>query len=136
MTEPAERYMGSSVPRKEDSALLTGRANWTDNIKLPGMLNMAVLRSPYAHAKIMHVDVSGALSQPGVVAAFTGEDLTEEWAVGIPCGWPVTEDIKTPDHWPLARGEVNHASSWRSTATGPRTLWNISRLTTSPWRWW
>jgi carbon-monoxide dehydrogenase large subunit len=109
MTEPAERYMGSSVPRKEDSALLTGRANWTDNIKLPGMLNMAVLRSPYAHAKIMHVDVSGALSQPGVVAAFTGEDLTEEWAVGIPCGWPVTEDIKTPDHWPLARGEVNHA---------------------------
>src|SRR3954469_2758818 len=109
MTEMAERYMGSSVPRKEDPALLTGRANWTDNIKLPGMLHMSVLRSPYAHARITNVDVSGALEQPGVVAAFTGEDLADEWTIGIPCGWPVTEDIKTPDHWPLARGEVNHA---------------------------
>lgn len=108
MTETAERYMGSSVPRKEDAALLTGRANWTDNIKLPGMLHMSMFRSPYAHAKITHLDVSKALEQPGVVAAFTGEDLAGEWAVGIPCGWPVTEDMKTPDHWPLARGEVNH----------------------------
>ena len=108
MTEAAERYIGSSVPRKEDPALLTGRANWTDNIKLPGMLHMAVLRSPYAHAKITHVDVSNALEQPGVVAAFTGEDLADEWVVGIPCGWPVTEDINIPDHWPIARGEVNH----------------------------
>ena len=109
MTEAAERYMGSSVPRKEDPALLTGRANWTDNIRLPGMLHMGVLRSPFAHAKLTNVDVSGALNHPGVVAAFTGEDLAEEWVIGIPCGWPVTEDIKTPDHWPLARGEVNHA---------------------------
>ncbi len=108
MTETVERYMGSSVPRKEDPALLTGRANWTDNIKLPGMLHFSVLRSSYAHARITHVNVSAALEQPGVVAAFTGEDLAEEWAIGIPCGWPVTEDIKLPDHWPLARGEVNH----------------------------
>jgi carbon-monoxide dehydrogenase large subunit len=108
MAETVERYVGSSVPRKEDPALLTGRANWTDNIKLPEMLHVSVLRSPYAHAKVTRVDVSGALEQPGVVAAFTGEDLADEWVVGIPCGWPVTEDIKTPDHWPLARGEVNH----------------------------
>ncbi|MCA1718100.1 MAG: xanthine dehydrogenase family protein molybdopterin-binding subunit, partial [Actinobacteria bacterium] len=108
MAETVERYVGSSVPRKEDPALLTGRANWTDNIKLPEMLHVGVLRSPYAHAEVTRVDVSGALEQPGVVAAFTGEDLADEWAVGIPCGWPVTEDIKVPDHWPLARGEVNH----------------------------
>ncbi len=108
MAETVERYVGSSVPRKEDPALLTGRANWTDNIKLPEMLHVSVLRSPYAHAKVTRVDVSGALEQPGVVAAFAGEDLADEWVVGIPCGWPVTEDIKTPDHWPLARGEVNH----------------------------
>jgi len=108
MAETVERYVGSSVPRKEDPALLTGRANWTDNIKLPEMLHVSVLRSPYAHAKVTCVDVSGALEQPGVVAAFTGEDLADEWVVGIPCGWPVTEDIKVPDHWPLARGEVNH----------------------------
>ncbi|CAN5621002.1 molybdopterin-dependent oxidoreductase [soil metagenome] len=108
MTETAERYMGSSVPRKEDPLLLTGRGNFTDDIKLPGMLHMVVLRSPLAHARITNVDVSAALEQPGVVAAFTGEELAEEWVVGIPTGWPVTEDIKTPDHWPLARDEVNH----------------------------
>ena len=108
MAETVERYVGSSVPRKEDPVLLTGRANWTDNIKLPEMLHVSLLRSPYAHAKITRIDVSGALEQPGVVAAFTGEDLADEWVVGVPCGWPVTEDIKLPDHWPLARGEVNH----------------------------
>jgi carbon-monoxide dehydrogenase large subunit len=46
MTETARRYMGNSVPRKEDPEFLTGHANWTDNIKLPGMLHMALLRSP------------------------------------------------------------------------------------------
>ncbi len=108
MTETAGRYTGTSVPRKEDPDLITGRGNFTDDIKLPGMLHMAVLRSPFAHAKITNIDVSGALEQPGVVAAFTGDDLAGEWVVGIPCGWPVTEDIKMPDHYPLARGEVNH----------------------------
>nr|MBA3793439.1 xanthine dehydrogenase family protein molybdopterin-binding subunit [Rubrobacter sp.] len=109
MTETARRYMGSSVLRKEDPALLTGHAGFTDDIHLPGMLHFALLRSPHAHAKLLSVDVSAARERPGVVAVFTGEDLAEEWAIGIPTGWPVTEDIKIPDHWPLARGEVNHA---------------------------
>ena len=109
MTETAQRYMGSSVLRKEDPALLTGHAGFTDDIHLPGMLHFALLRSPHAHAKVLSVDVSAARERPGVVAVFTGEDLAEEWAIGIPTGWPVTEDIKIPDHWPLARGEVNHA---------------------------
>jgi carbon-monoxide dehydrogenase large subunit len=107
VTEAPEKYVGGGVPRKEDPALVTGRANWTDNIKLPGMLHMAVLRSPFAHAKITHLDVSGALEQPGVTAAYTGEDLAPYWNAPMPCAWPVTEDIKIPDHWPLARGEVN-----------------------------
>ena len=72
------------------------------------MLHLALLRSPFAHAKITHIDVSAALGQPGVVAAFTGEDLADEWAIGIPCGWQVTEDLKMPDHWPIAKDEVNH----------------------------
>ncbi|MDQ3238338.1 MAG: xanthine dehydrogenase family protein molybdopterin-binding subunit [Actinomycetota bacterium] len=107
MTEAPERYVGGGVPRKEDPALVTGRANWTDNIKLPGMLHMSVLRSPFAHAKITHLDVSDALEQPGVVAAFTGNDLAELWKAPMPCAWPVTEDIKMPDHWPLAKDEAN-----------------------------
>ena len=109
MTETAQRYMGSSVLRKEDPALLTGQARFTDDLHLPGMLHFALLRSPHAHAKVLSVDASAARERPGVVAVFTGEDLAGEWAIGIPTGWPVTEDIKIPDHWPLARGEVNHA---------------------------
>lgn len=109
MTETGRRYMGSSVLRKEDPALLTGQADFTDDIRLPGMLHFALLRSPHAHARIRSIDVSAAKERPGVVAVFTGDDLAGEWAVGIPTGWPVTEDIKIPDHWPLARGEVNHA---------------------------
>ena len=108
MTETARRYMGNSVPRKEDPALLEGRATFTDDIRLPGMLHIAVLRSPHAHARITSIDASAARDFPGVVEVFTGEDLAEEWAIGVPCGWPVTEDTKMPDHWPLARGEVNH----------------------------
>jgi aerobic carbon-monoxide dehydrogenase large subunit len=80
MTEMARRYMGNSVPRKEDPAFLTGHANWTDNIKLPGMLHMALLRSPYAHARITSIDVSAAEEQPGVVAVYTDEDLPPTWA--------------------------------------------------------
>jgi carbon-monoxide dehydrogenase large subunit len=101
--------MGNSVLRKEDPPLLTGQASFTDDIRLPGMLHFALLRSPHAHARIRSIDASAAMERPGVVAVFTGEDLTGEWAIGIPTGWPVTEDIKIPDHWPLARGEVNHA---------------------------
>ena len=52
MTEMARRYMGNSVPRKEDPTLLTGHSNFTDDIRLPGMLHMGFLRSPYAHARI------------------------------------------------------------------------------------
>ena len=109
MTETARRYMGNSVLRKEDPALVTGHTNFTDEIRLPGTLHFALLRSPHAHAKVTNIDISAAKERPGVVAVFTGEDFAEDWVVGIPTGWPVTEDIKIPDHWPLARGEVNHA---------------------------
>lgn len=100
--------VGSAVPRKEDAALLTGKARWTDNVTLPGMLHVAVLRSPHAHARIAGADTSAALEQPGVLAAFTGADLAGEWA-SIPTAWPVTEDINIPDHPPMAASEVNFA---------------------------
>ncbi|HEX4992250.1 MAG TPA: hypothetical protein VFV45_03395, partial [Rubrobacteraceae bacterium] len=83
MTESARRYMGNSVPRKEDPALLTGHTTFTDEIRLPGTLHMALLRSPFAHAKITNLDVSGALDQPGVVAAFKADDLAEDWAAAM-----------------------------------------------------
>ncbi len=107
MTQAPERYMGNGLPRKEDPNLVTGKANWTDNIKLPGMLHFALLRSPYAHAKITHLDVSAALEQPGVVAAFGGEDLAAEWPGGVPCAAMVTEEQHTPTFPPIATDKVN-----------------------------
>src|ERR687889_845875 len=77
MTETARRYMGNSVPRKEDPTLLTGHSNFTDDIRLPGMLHMAFLRSPHAHARITSIDVSAAREQPGVEAVFTSGDLAD-----------------------------------------------------------
>jgi aerobic carbon-monoxide dehydrogenase large subunit len=99
--------IGQARLRKEDAKLITGQTNWTDNIKLNGMLHMAFLRSPYAHAKITRVDVSGALQQPGVIAAFSGADFAAEQG-SLPCAWPVTPDIVIPAHPPMAVDEVRY----------------------------
>jgi aerobic carbon-monoxide dehydrogenase large subunit len=106
--ERIESYVGSSVARREDAKLLTGQTSWTDNLSVPGMLWVAVVRSPHAHARITSVDTSKAREAEGVVAAFSGEDLADEWAGGLPCAWPVTEDTKTPPHWPLAKDKTRH----------------------------
>ena len=74
---------------------------------LPGMLHIAVVRSPVAHAKISNVDVSAAQQAPGVVAVFTGRDFAEEQG-SIPCAWPVTPDMVNPGHPSVAVEEVNH----------------------------
>ena len=108
MTQAPERYMGGGLARKEDPNLVTGKANWTDNIKLPGMLHVALLRSPLAHAKVTNLDVSAALEQPGVVAAYTGADLADEWPGGVPCAATVTEDQKTPFQGPIVQDEVKY----------------------------
>ena len=108
MTRTAERYVGQSLPRKEDAALLTGRGTWTDDITPAGTLHLAVLRSPLAARADRRGRHRGRPAHPGVVGRPTGEDLAGEFATGIPCGWPVTEDIKIPDHRPLAADEVNH----------------------------
>src|ERR1700689_3138402 len=99
--------LGRARLRKEDAKLITGQTNWTDNIRLPGMLHLAFVRSPYAHAKITNVDLSGALGQPGVVAAFSAADFAEEQG-SLPCAWPVTEDIVIPAHPPMAVDEVRY----------------------------
>ncbi len=110
MTATAESgtaELGKARRRKEDARLVTGQTNWTDNITLPGMLHMAFVRSPYAHARITSVDVSAALGVPGVVAAFSGADLAGEQG-SLPCAWPVTPDIVIPAHPPMAVDEVRY----------------------------
>jgi carbon-monoxide dehydrogenase large subunit len=101
--------IGTPVLRKEDPELLTGQAHFVDDLTVPGMVWMALVRSPYAHARIKAVDVSKALTADGVVAAYSGEDLAGDIAAGLPCAWPVTEDINMPTHWPLARDKARYA---------------------------
>src|SRR6188472_21081 len=69
--------IGKSVKRREDPRLITGSATYTDDIQLPRMAYAAVLRSPWAHARVRSIDVAHARTSPGVVAVYTGRDLTE-----------------------------------------------------------
>jgi carbon-monoxide dehydrogenase large subunit len=109
MTATIEPEVGKARLRKEDARLITGRTRWTDNMTLPGMLHLAVLRSPFAHAKIVSVDTSAAKTAPGVIAVFTGKDLDPESAIGMPCAWPITPDMKSPRRPVLASDTVNFA---------------------------
>src|SRR5436309_9314882 len=96
MTATAEPEVGKARLRKEDARLITGRTRWTDNITLPGMLHLAVLRSPFAHARINSIDTSDAQRRPGVVAVYTAKDLDPDGSIGMPCAWPITPDMKAP----------------------------------------
>ncbi|WIX88600.1 molybdopterin cofactor-binding domain-containing protein [Amycolatopsis sp. DG1A-15b] len=109
MTATIEPEVGKSRRRKEDERLITGRTRWTDNITLPGLLHMAVLRSPFAHAKIVSIDTSAAKNAPGVIAVYTAKDLDPDGAIGMPCAWPITPDMKAPRRPVLASDTVNFA---------------------------
>src|SRR5437764_2759271 len=93
------RLFGKSIKRREDPSFITGRGNYTDDLKLPGMTYAAFVRSPHAHAKIGKIDLTQAKAHPGVVAIFTGKDLTG--VNSLPCGWLLPE-LKVPPHPPLA----------------------------------
>ncbi len=102
----AELYFGRGVKRREDPKLITGRGRYTDDMAPAGTLDMSILRSPYAHARITGIDVSAAKALPGVVAVYTGADLRDKFA-GIPTGW-VLPDMKMPAHPALAYDKVRH----------------------------
>jgi carbon-monoxide dehydrogenase large subunit len=106
MAMTKERYVGTPVLRKEDPELVTGQGTYVDNISFPGMVWMAVVRSPFAHARITGIDASKAKATPGVVDVFTAEDLEGEWGGPLPFVWPITEDIKVPVHWPLTKDKA------------------------------
>src|SRR5207342_654027 len=96
-----EGFIGQRVKRREDNALLRGQGTYVDNMAPPGTLSLVLVRSPYAHAKAKSIDVSAAKALDGVVAVFTAADLQGDWAAPQPCGWPVTEEMKNPPHFPL-----------------------------------
>jgi aerobic carbon-monoxide dehydrogenase large subunit len=102
-----DRWVGQEMRRKEDARLLTGQASYVDDMNLVGQLWAAWVRSPEANAKIVSIDTSAAKQREGVHAVFTHEDLDLESA--LPMAWvPPGVEVKTPDHWVLAKDEVKH----------------------------
>ena len=78
------RGVGHSVPRKEDARFIRGKGNYFDDIKLPGMLYLELLRSPFAHARINSIDATRAQELPGVVAVVTGELMAQHNLAWMP----------------------------------------------------
>ena len=102
----ARMEIGRDRRRKEDQRLITGRTRWTDNITLPGMLHLAMVRSPFAHAKITAINVDEAKAAPNVVTVITGKDVAEEQGSdddGVDDGALQVDDL----HWgPLCPSPV------------------------------
>jgi aerobic carbon-monoxide dehydrogenase large subunit len=100
----ATSLVGSRIKRREDPRLIMGRGTYVDDIQLPRMTYAAILRSPYAHARIRSINVDKAKALPGVVAVMTGADLQGK---NVPCGWTLP-DIKVAPHPALAVGKVRY----------------------------
>jgi carbon-monoxide dehydrogenase large subunit len=110
-----ERLFGKSIKRREDPRFITGRGQYVDDLKLPGLTYAAFVRSPHAHARIKSIDVAQAKAHPGVVAVFTAKDMTG--VNSLPCGWDlrkaknipgVVQDLSMVPHMPLTSDVARH----------------------------
>ena len=103
-------YIGKSVKRVEDKRFITGHGHYTDDIILPRQTYAIFVRSHYAHAKIVDVDISEAKAMPGVIAIYTGADVAH--LNGVPCGWQVNfkngDTMKEPKHPLLVADKARH----------------------------
>lgn len=101
--------IGSALKRHEDIRLIRGKGQYTDDMKIPGMVYASMVRSPYAHARIVAVDTAEARRVPGVQAVFTGRDLKDEVGM-VPTAWiPPDSDMKMTPHPALAYNFVRYA---------------------------
>src|SRR5690606_1533997 len=107
-TEAPAAEIGRDRRRKEDQRLITGRTRWTDNITLPGMLHVAMVRSPFPHARILSIDTSEAEDAPNVIGVLTGADFGDELGVCINA-WPITTEQVTPVQSPMPSDRVAFA---------------------------
>src|SRR5882757_10019812 len=99
MATDVQDVLGSAVKRVEDPRFITGKGRYLDDIKLTGMVHLAILRSPYAHANIRSIDASKAKTMPGVLAVIVGADIP--WNP-LPMAWPaggsagIQNNVNTP----------------------------------------
>ncbi|HVH31479.1 MAG TPA: xanthine dehydrogenase family protein molybdopterin-binding subunit [bacterium] len=96
--------LGARVKRREDPRLITGTATYVDDIFLPGLLHVVLVRSPHAHAKITAIETARAREAPGVVAVWTGEDVRARCGP-LPVGSRF-KDMKVPKRYPLVIDSV------------------------------
>src|SRR5690242_9400109 len=97
-TAPEERPIGfGRLKRKEDPRFIRGQGNYVDDIRLPGMLHGAILRSPLAHARIVSIDPSAALQHPKVHAVVTGKDLEAQGLAWMPTMSADTQAVLATD---------------------------------------
>ena len=104
--------IGAPVRRKEDQRFITGQGRYVDDFNRPGQAYAYFLRSPHAHATIRSIDTGAALTMPGVLAVFTGDDLAADKIGGLICGWMIhSKDgspMKAGPHPALAQGKVRY----------------------------
>ena len=101
---PISKSVGARIKRREDPGLMRGLGQYVDDVKLPEILHVAILRSPHGHARIKSIDTAAARQHPGVVAVFTGEDLRDQIST-----LPTTADnptLRIPKHYVLAVDKV------------------------------
>ena len=101
---PVSKLVGARVKRREDPRLIRGLSHYVDDIKLPDTLHVAILRSPYAHARIRRVETGAALKHPGVVAVVTGKEVRER--VGTVPVASQNPSLRVPEHHVLAVEKV------------------------------
>src|SRR3984893_17818802 len=100
--------IGASVVRKEDRRFITGRGRYVDDIKLQGMTYAQFVRSPHAHAKVKSIDSSEGMKSPRVVGTVPREQIVDDKAGNLLCGWAVTSKDGTPmkmGAWPAMAPE-------------------------------
>ena len=102
------RMFGQKIARKEDPRLVTGNGSYVDDLSSPDTLAAAFVRSPHAHAKILDIDVSGALDIDGVYAVWTHEDLPGAARERLPMLLPHPSLLAPKTGYALAKDDVNH----------------------------
>jgi aerobic carbon-monoxide dehydrogenase large subunit len=98
---------GSSIKRREDPRLITGKGNYVDDVKVPFTTHAAFVRSPHAHATIKSIDVKAAKALKGVLAVYTGKDLVTGGMNPIPVGW-LLPGLKIPPHYPMSPDKARY----------------------------
>jgi carbon-monoxide dehydrogenase large subunit len=88
VSEETTALVGTPMKRVEDPSMIMGAAKYIDDLKLPGMAHVTVMRSPYAHARIGSIDTEKAAAHPGVIGVYTGKDF--EHLPPLPCAWQAT----------------------------------------------